>query len=138
MIIDEVCAEIRNYFTAEEDKHIGDFSIENGSFTPPFSFDVPRLIRIVGSNYNDGIHYSEDVLIDETFHGGVWIMSAPKAFMDVCKEIEAWNSKYAETLQAPYTSESFGGYSYSKKEGMESGWRAAFATRLNIWRKARL
>ena len=40
--------------------------------------------------------------------------------------------------ESPYTSESFGGYSYTKAtdaNGAPIGWQKAFASRLNKWRK---
>ena len=44
----------------------------------------------------------------------------------------------AKNAESPYTSESFGDYSYTKATG-ESGapltWRDVFASRLNAWRK---
>ena len=35
-MLNEICAEIKNYFTYEQDKHIGDFAIVDGQITPPF------------------------------------------------------------------------------------------------------
>lgn len=143
-VLDEVCAEIRNYFTDDKDKHIGDFKIENGVISPPFTFPQTTLIRISGSRYNDGVHYSNELLIDETFHGGVWIMSPPQAFLDLIEEIEQWQTKNCgvdSPAMSPFTSESFGGYSYSKAGATEQSgitWQSAYANRLKIYRKARL
>lgn len=144
-IIDEICAEIRNYFTEDEDKHIGDFTIENGVLTPPLSLPETTLIRISGSRYNDGVHYSNEALTDETYHGSVWVMSPPQAFLDLVEEIEAWQKKNGgidSPALSPFQSESFGGYSYSKASGGSGStsvdWRAAYKTRLNIYRRTRL
>ena len=145
-MITEICAEVRNYFSLPKDRHIGKFSIVNGSITPPISFPTD-YIRIVGSRKNDGVHkISAHDLVDEgTFKGAVWIMSPPKAFLDLVKEISDWQAKYGgvdSTAMSPYNSESFGGYSYSKSGGSRSGgesvvsdWKNAFSGRLNIYRR---
>ena len=143
-----ICAEIRNYFTYDEDKHIGDFSISGGIITP--SIAIPTdYIRIAGSRMNDGVHkVSDNDLVDEQFHGAVWVMSIPKDFLDLVAEIKAWQAKYGgidSQLMSPFTSESFGGYSYTKSTSTGSGsdggvttWQSTFASRLNVWRKARI
>ena len=149
-MLTEICAEIRNYFTYESDKNFGNFAIVDGSITPPL--DLPTdYIRIVGSHKNDGVHKLSDAdLIDEgTFHGAIWIMSPPKAFLDLAAEIAAWQEKNGaldSPAMSPFNSESFGGYSYSKSSGASAGgsssggadWRAAFASRLNIYRRIRV
>ena len=38
-MIGEICAEIKNFFTWESDKYIGDFAISNSTISP--SFDLP-------------------------------------------------------------------------------------------------
>ena len=144
-----ICAEIRNYFTYDEDKHIGDFSITDGVITPAIAIPTD-YIRIAGSRKNDGVHkVSANDLVDESeFHGSVWVMSIPKDFLDLVDEIEAWQAKYGgidSELMSPFISESFGGYSYTKNasssgSGSDGGttWQSTFSTRLNIWRKARI
>lgn len=142
-----ICAEIKNYFTHERDKHIGDFSIVDGKIVP--SIDLPTdYIRIVGSRKNDGVHkVSAGDLEDECkFHGAVWVMCPPKSFLVLAKEIEDWQAKYGSvnsSSMSPFTSESFGGYSYSKgsgsgSSGKENGWISAYGTRLNAYRRIRL
>lgn len=149
-MLTEICAEIKNYFTYENDKHIGDFSIIDGLIVP--SFDIQTdYIRIVGSHLNDGVHKLSDAdLVDEgEFHGAVWVMSPPKAFLELAKEIEDWQAKNGaldSPAMSPFNSESFGGYSYSKSGGSASGgsssagasWQAAFATRLTMYRRIRV
>ena len=149
-MLTEICANIRNYFTYEDDKHFGEFAIVAGQITP--SFDIPTdYIRIVGSHKNDGVHkLSANDLVDEgTFDGAIWVMSPPKAFLDLAAEIADWQAKNGgvdSQAMSPFNSESFGGYSYSKSSGSASGgsssggadWASAYATRLNIYRKIRL
>lgn len=148
-MLTEICAEIKNYFTYESDKHFGSWSIVDGLITP--SFDIPTdYIRIVGSHKNDGVHKLSDAdLVDEgTFNGAIWVMSPPKAFLDLAAEIAAWQEKNGgidSQAMSPYNSESFGGYSYSKSGGGAGGnsagsadWAGAYAKRLNIYRKIRV
>lgn len=151
-MLSEICAEIKNYFTWEQDKHIGDFSISGGQIAP--SFDIPTdYIRIVGSHLNDGVHKRGENgfnLIDEgKFHGGVWVMSPPADFLALAAEIEAWQTKYSgvdSVAMSPFQSESFGGYSYSKASGGSGSagtssvpnWQSVFASRLNVYRRIRL
>ena len=145
-MLTEICAKIRNYFTYDEDKHFGVFAINGGIITPPIDISTD-YIRIVGSHLNDGVHkVSDNDLVDEAkFEGAVWVMSPPKAFLDLVSEIEAWQTKNGgvdSSAMSPFSSESFGGYSYSKGyggnaegSGTFSGWDSAFASRLNVWRK---
>ncbi len=146
-MLTEICAKIKNYFVAhDEDRHFGIFAISGGIITPPF--DVPTdYIRIIGSHLNDGVHkLSDNDLVDETeFEGAIWVMSPPKAFLELVSEIETWQEKNGGADSAalsPFNSESFGGYSYSKgtvttASGAQTamGWENAFASRLNVWRK---
>lgn len=146
-MLEMICAEIRNFFTYDSDKHIGDFTIEDGNIAPPFDFKTD-YIRIIGSRKNDGVYkVSEMSLVDEgKFHGAIWEMSIPKAFLDLAKEISDWQEKYGgvdSVAMSPFNSESFGGYSYSKSSGRsitsnESSvptWQSIYASRLNVFRK---
>ena len=110
-----------------------------------------QYYRICGSVFNDGVHkYGDesDSLVDESFDGAVWAMAVPPAVIALDADITAWQEKYggAESeAMSPFTSESFGGYSYSKSSrsgtsGDDAGagsWQSAFAGRLNMWRKIR-
>lgn len=146
-----VCAEIKNYFTYQGDKRIGDFAIEDGKITPHFDFPTD-YIRIVGSHRNDGVHKltngeTTDLVDEGKFHGAVWIMSPPKDFLDLVDEIAAWEAKYGgidSPLMSPFQSESFGGYSYTKasfSNGSGGGlptWESTFASKLNQYRRIRV
>ena len=149
-MLTEICAEIRNYFSLDEDKFFGDFAVENGAITPSLSLEENQYYRIVGSVFNDGVHNENDVLTDEpTFKGAIWKMRVPQTVLDLSDEIAAWQAENGNVQSAnmsPYTSESFGGYSYSKGSGgaSQSGagasavtWQTMFAKRLNPYRKAR-
>lgn len=116
----------------------GEFTIENGSIELPFLLDG-QYFRIVGSVFNDGVHqYPVQDLTDEVFHGAVWALAISPALIDLAKRIEEWESKNAETLESPYQSESFGGYSYTVKTGTNGktySWKDEFAGELRKWRK---
>ena len=146
-MIGEICAYLKNYFTLEGDRHIGDWVIENGQITPVI--DLPTAyIRIVGSRLNDGVwEVSKATLKDEAFHGGIWVMSPPADFIALVAEIEAWQAKNGganSDAMSPFQSESFGGYSYSKGSTSADGgvsptsWQSAYASRLSQYRKVRV
>jgi len=139
-MIDEICAEINNYFAYDEDKHIGVFKIEDGQFMP--SLDLPtNYIRIIGSRLNEGVHkISDNDLSDETFDGAVWIMSPPIGFLNLVNDIEAWQIKFgAVDVMSPYMSESFGVYSRSSAATNDGSltWKNAFGAKLNKYRRIR-
>ena len=136
-MLTEICTHLHNFFVRDEDKHYQKgITISDGILTPSFNIKKNQYYRIVGSVFNDGVHKfgdATDVLVDETFDGSVWLMSVPKAFLDLVAEIEDYQEKYGQAT--PYTSESFGGYSYSKSDATAASWQNAFGTRLNSWRK---
>lgn len=151
-MLDTICAEIRNYFTYDKDKHIGDFAIIGGVITP--SFDIATdYIRIVGSHKNDGVHKRGTEgfsLVDEPeFHGAIWVMSPPAAFLLLVAEIDAWQAKYGSVnseAMSPFNSESFAGYSYTKGSRLSNSnsnggyptWQSIYASRLNPYRRIRV
>ena len=131
---------LNNWFLLPDGVHAGTYSVEQGSITLPFLRDG-QYFRIIGSIFNDGLHqYPCSDLTDETFDGTVWALAVPKAVIDLSVEIETWQEKNGEAVASPYQSESFGGYSYTKRgagndSGTLSGWQDAFRIRLNNWRK---
>lgn len=148
MDITEICAEVRNYFIPhyEDDIHEGTFEIVGNTIAPLDFLKDGQFFRIVGSALNDGVHqYSDDMqLADESFDGAIWAMSVPPAFLALCTDIQAWRAKNEALDSAnmsPFTSESFGGYSYSKggsgsgTSGSSAVWQDVFKSRLNAWRR---
>ena len=139
-MLSTVCAEIRNYFLPhrEGDIHGGTYTIEDGNIDADFLLEG-QYFRIVGSVLNDGVYqYPAEDLVDETFEGSVWAMSVPPSFIDLVDEIDDWCSKNEDALASPYTSESFGGYSYTKGAKSNGGgysWVDHFSTRLNAYRR---
>lgn len=147
-MLTEICQNIRNYFAADSDKRLGVYRVSDGRLVPPVALQGGQYYRIVGSVFNDGVHRSDDILHDEAeFDGAVWLMRVPKELVDLAEEMEAWNEKYggAESPNmSPYSSESFGGYTYSKAQGYASSnggmlntvW-SAYESRLSPYRKIR-
>lgn len=144
-IISEICAETKNYFVLQGDIVIGNFEISDGEIVPSVSLLDGQFYRIVGSVFNDGIHHSSDTLTDEPeFHGAVWLMRVPQDVVDCAERILAWTADHAGDISSPYTSESFGGYSYSRGANSDgtlgANWKnqAEFAGVLNKYRRIRV
>lgn len=138
-MLTELCGVLRNWF--ETDRIEGTYTVENGSIALPF-LQEGQFFRIVGSVFNDGVHqYPDYGMADETFNGSIWPMSVPPTLLCLGEEIKAWQEKNGDIAASPYTSESFGGYSYSKTtSGSATGagmvtWQSVFKSRLNQWRK---
>ena len=152
-MISEICAELRNYFlrdymNPEHYIHYGSFVIANGEMQSLPFLKFGQFYRIVGSTFNDGVHkYSanhrgaedSETLTDEEFEGAIWEMFVPKEVVDLSAEIQDWVSKNADTINNPYQSESFGGYSYTKVIAstgkLSTDWQSHFAGKLNRWRR---
>ena len=138
MIITEICAELRNYFEVPNGRHFGKFEISGGSIAPLDFLQDGQYFRIVGSVFNDGVYqYPATSLTDEVFEGAVLAMSLPPDLIALTAEIEEYNKSDAGK-PSPFTSESFGGYAYTKAtdaSGAPIGWQKAFASRLSKWRK---
>lgn len=148
-MLSEICQELRNWF--DRKKIFGKFEIQNGQLTESIGLQQGQYFRIIGSVFNDGVHQfgnEEDVLQDEEpFDGAIWLMAIPPEVVDLAGEIDKWCAEYAKadsTNMSPFSSESFGGYSYSKGGTATSGatgglsasdWRTVFGSRLNKWRK---
>lgn len=141
-MLEQVLQEIHNWFQVEIIP--GAYRVEEGRLELPFLREG-QYYRIVGSVFNDGLHQygqQDSGLKDEQFEGAIWPLAIPKAVASLAEEIAAWQAKYGEAAASPYTSESFGGYSYTKAGRGEStsandGWQAVFRARLNPWRKLR-
>ena len=150
-MLTEIFAWLRNWFPRSQ--LLGTFTIENGNLRLTYDdgaafSNVPlvngQYFRIINSALNDGVYkYPETHLVDETFDGGVWTMGVPPAVIAIINEIIAWQDKYGgadSEAMSPYTSESFGGYSYTKNNGQSdqsagATWQTMFGRRLSHWRK---
>ena len=157
MLMTELCQELKNWF--EKDIKRGRFIVRDGELRIILSdgnevglgvyLQNNQYYRLVGSVFNDGVHQytatpnETDTLINEdAFDGAVWLMAVPPAVIALANDIKKFNDTYGDTVNNPYSSESFGGYSYTKasgtnKNGGSSGatWQSVFKSRLNKWRK---
>ena len=137
-MLETVLQNLNNWFLVPDGVHAGEFTVQGGQLTLPF-LQTGQYSRVVGSVFNDGLHpYPVADLTDETFTGSVWALAVPKAVIELAEEIDAWQTKNGDP--GPFTSESFGGYSYSKAtnaSGMAVGWQDVFKSRLNDWRRIR-
>lgn len=148
-MLTELCGYLRNYF--EREKKLGDFVIDHGVISANVDLDLleNQYIRIVGSLLNDGVYQFKaagiEGLADEAFNGAIWSLAIPKVIIDLSAEIDVWKAKYGgvdSAAMSPFSSESFGGYSYTKSQGyantgggMLTDWQSLFASRLAPWRK---
>ena len=138
-MLEQVLMNIRRWFPVEGGIYSGTFTIKDGGITLPFLANG-QYFRICGSLFNDGLHqYPADDLTDETFNGTIWALAIPKAVIELADEIGKWQEKNGESASSPFSSESFGGYSYSKATDAETGgavtWQSAFKKQLSAWRK---
>lgn len=148
MTLFELCAECRNWF--KPDIYPGTYTITGGVMESLPDIPDGAWIRIVGSTFNDGCwQYPAADLTDETFDGAVWLMHVPPDFVALLDDINDWEaanesavaSATAEILAGPYASESFAGYTYTKKTSIGDvamTWddpRLGFSRRLARWRK---
>lgn len=141
MMLSEICAEIRNYFCDDKDKYSGNFTISGGNISNVDFLQNGQYFRVVGSVFNDGVwQYPASEMTSEEFDGCIWAMRVPPSFIALAGEIVEYNSSDAAKPSA-FTSESFGGYSYSKatdSNGVGASWKTVFANQLNKWRRIHL
>lgn len=123
---------LRNFF-ATTTYYSGNFTVVDGVINPPLNDGQYFLIE--GSKYNNGVYIvGKDTLTDESFYGVITLLAPPKDFIETVEAIEKFES---ENVKSAFTSESFGGYSYTKAQGKNGPvtWREVFASELSIWRK---
>lgn len=141
-MLEEVLAYLNNYFVRTIIH--GEFKIySTGKIMSMSDYLLDgQYFRIIGSVFNDGVYqYPTTELTKETFEGAVWALAIPQDLLDLVDEIEEWQETYGESANGPYTSESFGGYSYSKltaatdSESSVITWYDVFGARLARWRK---
>ena len=140
-MLETVLIHLKNWFVVPRGVHEGIYTIKNGSLELPF-LQNGQYYRICGSVFNDGLHkYGVEDLQNETFAGTVWALAIPKSVVELSAKIEEWQSKNGAATESPYSSESFGGYSYSiatdSKTGNRATWETVFRSQLNPYRQMR-
>lgn len=132
-MLEELLGHLNNWFVREI--HSGTFSVQDGMLLADF-LRPGQYYRVFGSIFSDGLHqWPDDTLTDETFNGTVWALAVPPALLALADEIAAWRAKNPDSDKL---SESVPNYSYTRAagpSGAPAGWQAAFAARLNQWRK---
>ena len=136
-MLEQILKHLNNWFLVADGVHTGTFTVQDGGVTLPF-LQNGQYFRAVGSVFNDGLHqYPAENMTDEIFDGAVWALAIPKAVVSLADEVAAWQEKNGNP--GPYTSESFGGYSYSRATNSTTGqaatWQDTFRGRLNEWRR---
>ena len=148
----KLCTYLRNWFNRGQYNYSGKVVIQGGNIiTPSLSDKIQdgQYYTLAGSVFNDGVYkfvasLSSQSLKDETFSGTIRLMAIPQEVLDIVTDIDSWQAQYEAVdspNMSPYTSESFGGYSYSKgmstaaNAGSSISWQDAFAARLKPWRK---
>lgn len=133
-MLEAVLSHIHNWFPVKNGRHAGTFTIVSGA--PQVGFLAQgQLYRIRGSVFSDGLHrYGDEApLREETFDGEVWALAVPPAVVSLANEIAEYNAKNPASDK---TSESFGGYSYTRGGASSTGgasaggWQFAYASRL--------
>ena len=158
-MLTELCGYLRNWF--QDEKLYGDFKIADGLISYADGTELPlqegQYFRVIGSVFNDGVYkYANSVsstessaddsslLKDEEFDGSVWTMKVPPDFVALANDIKAWQDKNGSldsAAMSPFSSESFGGYSYSKSSGNTAdgssgaSWQSVFGNRIMRYRK---
>lgn len=156
-MLEQLLTYLRNWFRVRDNvdgKHHGTYTVENGGIELPF-LQNGQYFRIIGSVFSDGLYiYGETILdedrnevelIDETFTGSIWALAIPKIILKTSKEMEEVVAQVTkitgQIVENPYTSESFGGYSYSKDASGQlaalTAQRDEIKQRLIRWRKIR-
>lgn len=141
-MLENVLKEIHNWFQREIIP--GTYTIQDGRITLPFLLPG-QYFRIIGSVFNDGLHrYGPDMeaLTDETFDGTIWALAIPKTVVDAAAEAEKWLAKNGAVVNGVYSSESFGGYAYTKDTTAadsvsKTGIPAHILAKVNKYRKLR-
>lgn len=132
-MLETVLATMNNWF--ETDRIAGEYTVSDGALSLPF-LKYGQYFRVKGSIMNDGVYkYPASDMVDETFDGEIWPLIVPKAVVSLAEEVAEWREANPDSV---YTSESFGGYSYSKNlsaDGTPMTWRDVFSHELNRWRK---
>lgn len=137
-MLEEILRHLHNWFVLPDGIHHGVFKIDGNKIDLPF-LNVGQYFRIIGSVFNDGLYRYGDPASDfmpEEFDGTVWALAVPKSVVSLSGEIAEWIDKNGNA--SPFSSESFGGYSYSRAtnaNGDAVGWKDVFKSRLNPYRK---
>lgn len=134
--VEQVMRSVNHFF--DRACYQGTFTITGGRIALPLDLPDNAWIAISGSMFHDGVHemHSDHALPapDEAFTGKVYILHPPQAFLELCRQIDAYDEK---TPAGALQSESFGNYSYTRASGANGvkTWQEAFAAQLRPYRR---
>ena len=123
----EIMKHVNNFFLTGE-LYAQKFKIEDGKINLDAVKDG-EYILIQHSKFNDGVYKMPAELKDEEFTGEIAILAPSDAFLSLCGEITTYVEKTASI--SPFSSESFGGYSYTRAMNAHGGfmhWTDAYRT----------
>lgn len=146
-MLEQILTEIHNWFRVRDGAdgiYPGTYTIQDGRIALPF-LQNGQYFRIMGSVFNNGLHRygpEMELLQDETFNGSIWALAVPKTVVDAAAEAEMWMAKNGAVVGSVYSSESFGGYSYTKDTTAvdslsKTGIPAHILAKVNCYRKVR-
>lgn len=144
-MLSEILAFLHNYFVLDSQR--GTFAIMDGFLSGcSLHFHDGQRIMVSGSGAWDGVWTwhtqaplcdSDDQRdtpnIDEEFTGAVHALGVPHDLLKKARDIRAWTEANAKTLNSPFQSESFNGYSYNKGTNSSGGaydWQTHFGADL--------
>ena len=135
-MLEEILNYLHNYFVLPAGRHAGEFTISSGTIVLDF-LQEGQYFRIIGSVFNDGVHqYPAADLAEEVCTGQVQALAVPSSVFAFSEEIAPW---CRDNPPSRYTSEAFGGYSYSlgasDNTGIPAGWQDVFRGRLRAGKK---
>ena len=141
--ITRMCPFLHNFFTDKDHIFYNTYTICDNILSTNF-INTGQYFRITGSSLNNGVYCNipDDLkrLHNETFTGAIWLMDVPEDFVRLCEEVERFNAKIAElsgNFQG-YSSESWGGYSYTLPTSAPSfmqDWQYKLKQAMSCYRK---
>jgi len=129
LIVPEVMKFLHNFFELMQAP--GEWRVNGSALEGPVPLQPGCWIAIRGAGSWDGEYLADENglfpdLPDGSFEGTVWLLNPPKAFLNLCDEIEKWSQEHPRGAQVSYDS-------YAR--GAHPGWEKEFASRLRPWRK---
>lgn len=133
---------LNNFFYQKGEK--GEFEAIDGCIRVSQKYKTGQFVKLESLDgicgvysvvSTDGVSITLDESLNGIFEGVVYSLNVPKAFTQLHEEIEKFkiNNKVST-----FTSESFGGYSYSKAtngNGKPLGWQDVYADELKYYKR---
>lgn len=125
--VPDVMRHVRNHFvTGYTD---GDWQFTGGRLLPDIGLAPGTWIALTQADHLSGVYQLDEYgmlpgLPDHAWHGQLWLLNPPAAFLRLCREISEWHDSHPDPT---VLSERFGEYSRSQSSGI---WQKVFAARL--------